>query len=403
MVDAVRKQNWSAGANNIAPRDRMPEGAVRAAVNMDPNVGGTFTLRAGYERLYEGQAVRGVLALGERLLIADGEDLVEFDLGSNSHRVIRQIAASGRFVGDEHAGRLYLCTENECLEYDGSVIRPWGVPDVLMQPQVVALAQGGALQAGHYRVAVTYTDAWGREGGTDKPLIIAVGAGGVLQVTLPVPPAGCTLNLYCSARDSATLYRQGSYAAGGPVAVGSVRDDTERLESILQRAPVPGDHVLSHNGVLLIADRHVLWQTVPMSPHLVHRRSGFFQFPAEIGALLSDGSVFVSADRCYAISGIETATPEQRVVLDVPAIPGTAVKLPDGRGAWMTRYGQALTVDGMTMQFPNRPAFAVPDHTEGAAGVLEHNGNQMIVTSARGGAQNGLAASDYFYGEILNR
>lgn len=376
---------------------------MRDAVNMDPNASGTFTLRAGYERIYQGDNVRGVLALGSMLLIADGEDLVEFNLHTNSHRVIRQIAGSGRFAGDVHAGRLYFCTENECLEYDGTTVRQWGVPDVLMQPPVQALAQGGSLQAGHYRVAVTFTDAWGREGGTDKPLVVGVAAGGALQVSLPAPPAGCTANLYCSSLDGATLYRQGNYAQADVVVVGYVRDDADRLTTVLQRAPMPGDHVLSHNGVLLIADRHVLWQTVPMTPHLVNRRSGFFQFPAEIGALLSAGSVFVSADRCYAISDIESPTPGQRVVFDFPAIPGTAVQLPDGRGAWMTRYGQAVTVDGVAMQLPNRPAFAVPDHSEGAAGVLEHNGNQMIVTSARGGAQNGLAASDYVYGEILNR
>ena len=32
-MEAIRRDNWSAGANNIAPRDRLPEASLRAAVN----------------------------------------------------------------------------------------------------------------------------------------------------------------------------------------------------------------------------------------------------------------------------------------------------------------------------------------------------------------------------------
>lgn len=68
----------------------------------------------------------------------------------------------------------------------------------------------------------------------------------------------------------------------------------------------------------------------------------------------------------------------------------------------MTRYGQAIT-NGDGVQLVNRETFAPVDTSSGAAGVLENNGNQMVVTTLQGkNRPNPLAASDFFVGEILN-
>lgn len=68
----------------------------------------------------------------------------------------------------------------------------------------------------------------------------------------------------------------------------------------------------------------------------------------------------------------------------------------------MTRYGQAIT-DGNSAKLVNRETFAPVDAASGASGVLDHNGNQLVVTTLRGNDRpNPLAASDFFIGEILN-
>jgi hypothetical protein len=396
MVEPVRVQNWSAGANNIASRDRLPPNSVRAAVNLDPLPGGRLALRAGFERVYAGTAPRAVLALGGRLLIADGADLVEFDARTNSARVLRSIAGAGPMVGDELNGRLYFCTASEALEYDGQTVRPWGVPDVLQQPAISA-ALGGTLLAGHYQVAMTYTDQWGREGGTDRPAIIQAPAGGRLDIVVPGIPSGCTANLYVGAVGGSTLYLQRRVQAAGTVEIGSVNDDTARCETILARAPQVGHLVSAHNSVLAVAvDRHVQI-TRSMRPHLVDRVSGFFQYPAPVGVLLSAaGTLFVSSDKVYALAGLETAEVAQVVAQEYPATPGTAVRLPDGRGAWMTRYGQAVaSAEGV--QLLTRDTYAPVQADSGAAGVLDHNGNQLIV-SVLGGllGRSPLASTDRF-------
>ena len=393
--------NWSRGANNIASKDRLPEGAVRHAVNLDPLPGGRLSLRAGYEQVYAGTDVRGVLSLGRKLLIADGTSLVELDTVSGIHRTVRTIAGAGSFAGSVLNEVLYFSTANECLQYDGADVIPWGVPDVLYQP-VISSAAGGGLIEGYYQVAVTYTDAWGREGGTDKPAVIFAAAEAAITVSIANIPPGCRANIYVGSLNGSTLYLQNTVSSTGGVVIGQVRDDTVRCATLLTRAPRPGTQVVAHNATLAVASNNVLEMTKPMQPHLVDRVRGFLQFGADIGAVMSAGALFVSADKCYALTNVEGDGISQETVLEFPAVPGTAVQLPDGRGAWMTRYGQAIT-DGAGMQLVNRESFAPIDTASGAAGVLDNNGNQLVVTTLRGtNRANPLAASDFFVGEIIN-
>ncbi len=401
MTQFKAASDWSAGANNLASKDRLPKNAVRHAVNVDPLPGGTFASRAGYEPIYAGTNVRGVLALGDKLLIADGADLVEFNTQTDTSRVIRAIAATGAFVGTVMNDVLYLSTENETLEYDGTTVKTWGTPDVFNQPVVAAIA--GGLLAGHYQVALTYTDQWGREGGTDRPVVLYVPDNGGVQVTVGPIPAGCVANVYMGAINGSTLFLQGTRTTAGVVTVATLRDDTTQCETALLRAPQPSTRMATHNGVILMAKGGTLSMTRPMQPHLVSRARGFVQYADDIGDVMSDGvAVFVSADKCYALTNVETDGIEQATVLEFPAIAGTSTQLPDGRVAWMTRYGQAISKNG-DLELPNRQTFAPSPATSGAAGVIDTNGNQLIVTTTRGTqAGNQLAATDFYIGEILN-
>lgn len=402
MTGFRKTQNWGKGANNIASKDRLPDGFVRHAVNVDPLPGGRMALRSGYELVYQGTAPRGVLALGRKLLIADEDELVEFNTDTNSSRVIRSIAGAGVFVGDVLNERLYFCTENECLEYDGTEVRPWGVPTTASQPSISAAGAGGLVE-GYYQIAITLVDAWGREGGTDKPAVIFAATNSELLIDVPAPPAGYTANVYVGSVNGGTLYLQDTTDVAAVVNVGIMRDDVQRCTTELLRPPIPGTQVIAHNGCLAIATGNAVQVTRPMQAHLVDRVRGFLQYPTAVNAMVSAGSaLFVSADKCYSLTNVETDGISQKVVLEYPAITGTAVLLPDGRGAWMTRYGQAIT-NGDDVQLVNRESFVPEEADAGVAGVLDANGNQLVVTTMKGKSRaNPLAASDFFIGEIIN-
>lgn len=406
MSKSVVAADWRGGVDNLAPADRVPETFVRAAVNVDPTPGGALHLRTGYEMALSCSSARGVLALGHKLLVADGAVLVEFDTRTGASRTLRSIAGAGQFIGDVFNDKLYLFTANEALVYDGDTVQTWGVPDVLRQP-LPTVGDGGALPAGVYKVAVTFSNADGIEGGTDAPIVItAQNDGSALTVTVPTPPDGGIVNLYASPTNAATLYLQSSYAVSTTVTLNTVRSDTRTLSTAYMQAPMVGTVVRAHGAQIAVADGSTVWVTVPMQPHLIDRRRGFFQYPAEVNALLSHNDLFVSADKCYAVNSTTGDDPGQREVLDFPALRGTEVKLPDGSMAWMTKYGQAVTAldtrGTSRMELVNREHYAPNTAGTGAAAVLDHNGNQIIVTTTQG-AQGGnpLSASDFFIGEVI--
>lgn len=51
---------------------------------------------------------------------------------------------------------------------------------------------------------------------------------------------------------------------------------------------------------------------------------------------------------------------------------------------------------------PNRQSFVPQEATQGASGVVDNNGNEMVVTTLKNGGQpNTLVASDYFEAEVI--
>lgn len=399
MSEFKKTQGWSKGVNNMAQDKRVPDGFVRHAVNVDATPDGILASRIGYERLYQGTAVRGVLSLGQKLLVADGTDLVEVDASGGS-RVLRTIAGAGQFVGAELNGTLYFSTANECLKYDGVTVSRWGVPDVFYQPVVSETA--GSLPPGHYQVAMTLVDTDGVEGGTDRPVVIKITSGAIIVFVPPLDP-GYKANIYVSAVDGDTLYLQQTVAGDTEVVVSIVRDDRARCQTVLARAPTPATRITKHNASLVMVDGSTVWWTKPMQPHLIDRTKGFVQYPTTVGEVGSDGALFVSADKCYALTNIETDDIAQSTVLEFPAYSGTGVTLSDGRFAWMTKYGQAIS-DAGKMTLVNSGSFVPAEAAAGAAGVVDHNGSQTIITTTRNSTGgNSMAAADYFLGEILNR
>lgn len=397
MIEEIALNNWAKGINNLAPANRLPEGFVRDLLNLDP-VGGNLEMRSGYELVAGGVSVRAVMSLGEKVLYVDGPDLIEFDVLTNTNRVLRSVAGAGPVASCVHNNELFFSTANETLRYNGREVREWGVPDVAVQPYVTITAP----KEGRRLYAATFTNAHGEEGGTASAANVP---DGVYSFVLPSPPPGGTVNLYVSALNGRTLYHQGSYTAGGPVVVNRPVDDTHTLATMHLRRPVPGAHMDSWRGIIALASDNVLQITQPMSPHLTAPMEQFFQYPAPLTMVLAGaGGIYLSADKVYLLTNADTPEPRQGSVTDYPAVAGTGTILPDGRAVWMTRYGMSVesTDSREGVLEPNRRAFVPEEAGRGASGTVDNNGNEMVVTTLRDGAKpNTLAAQDYFEAEVI--
>lgn len=388
---------WPGGIDNRSNWRKLKAGFVRDAVNVDVNTDGSMHLRAGFERVFAGTGIRGAIAVGDQVLVAAGADLVLYDEPTDTTTVLATIDGGGRFSGTVFNQEAFFCTETQMYRYAAGALRQWGVRTVTSQP-VPTLVAGG-LQPGTYQLAMTWTDAAGDEGGTTGAIQIDVPAGSALQVDLPAA-AGLTPNLYVSEVNGSTLYKQGSGA--GTHAVRSI-DSGARLETMWHQQPTPGSQIADHNGVIAIADGRTLWLTTPLRPHLVDRARGFFQYPADIGFVISaSGGLYVSADKVYFISGVETGQPEQSTASEYPGVPGSACKLPDDGACWMTQYGVATSDTNGQVRLLSAENFVPELALAGSSGILESNGNQLVVTTMQGNrGANPLAASDYYEAEIV--
>jgi hypothetical protein len=395
----VLRGPWPLGINNKSNEKAVPKGALRDAVNYDPSADGVLRLRTGYDQAMPGTALRGALSVGNHILLADGESLVDFNTETGSFATIKSIAGSGRFAGAVLNDELYFCTENECLRFKAGILRPWGVPTVTMQP-VPAIGQGSLL-GGTYQCAATFVDAHGDEGGTTTALSITVPDNSSLSFPALVPPAGGRVRLYVGAVNGSTLYLQNEGI--GPYVCSSIVDASARLDTQFLHAPVPGDRICAHNGVLLTADDTVLHMTMPLRPHLRSAIKGWFNFPSPVDMVISgDGGVFVSSDKTYFLTEIESATPASRKVFDFGAMRGSETKGLRNEVMWMTRYGLAKS-DGTGNALLVSEAHFVPELSRSAtSALLEANGTQMVVTTLKAAkGQNPLAASDTYDMEII--
>lgn len=389
-VTDQRQDQWSQGANNIATADRVPPGFYREAVNLDPSVGGDLSLRAGFTRVAEGNEVRGAAAVNGRVVMADLNTLVAFDTRTNSQSQIADlVAGSGPFAAAVLNSQLYISTPLDSLRTDGVTVKPWAIPEPAFNVEVV---DGGALPPGNYKVAVTAVGYDGEES-SSSVLLVTVPAGKFLRVTTL---DNRLLRVYSTVANSETLYFQ-SVLVGGGYAITDTIDYSARLTTgDLQPMP-PVEQLVSYHGVLIGSAGNYVFFTDPMHPHLLHPVKGFFQYGSPVSVLApTDGGVYIVADKTYFLADVETNQPTQRTVLDMDAVKGSAVTLPDGRASWFTRYGQAFGTPSGSVDLPNRDNYAPVLAESGAAGVVDHGGNQMVVTTMRGVTQaNNLATGDF--------
>lgn len=387
-MSVVRRDQF-AGSNNIAKPERLPEGAVVDAVNMDFTVGGKAELRTGFSKVRDCSNARAIFDMGSNgLALVDGEDLIRVDQ-RGSETFIAKLSA-GHVAATLHNNLLYLNTAIESIVV-GETVEQWSVEP----PAFDVSLTSGNMAVGLYKVAVTKL-ANGKESGC-IPAVISVGQG----QSIVVSSAGSGNRLYCSVANGQTLYYQGTASHSNYIA--NPVDDTERLETDMLQ-PFPFCEILdSHKGLIVGARGRFLFYSMPLQPHLFNPEVNYIQFPCDIELIASvaDG-VYVCADKTYFISSIGSDNISQRVVLDFGAVKGTAVKLPNKTVAWFSKYGQVMAGPEGITELINKASYSPETASDGAAGFLEHNGNQMITTSMRGEQKGSrLQSNDHWDLEVI--
>lgn len=316
-MDIIKKNQFT-GSNNIAKPDRLPEGAVVEAVNVDFTVGNKAELRAGFELVREEPGTRAVFEMsGEALALIVEDQLIKV---TPYGETLLGSVADGPVAAVWHAGELFLNTVNDSVRI-GESRRAWSVP----APAFDVSLEAGYMQPGVYKVAVTAVDG-GIESGC-QPAVVSVGEGQAIRVVVG-DDRQC--RLYCSQPNGLTLYYQG-IAYGTNKIPANILDDSARLETAGLYSLPFCSMLISHQALIVGAQGKYLYHTHPMWPHLHNPEADYIPFPAPISLIASvEGGVFVCADKTYFITGLGGPDLAQRTVAEFGAIQGTDVTLPDG-------------------------------------------------------------------------
>lgn len=386
-MSIVRRDQF-AGSNNITKPERLPEGAVVDAVNMDFTVGGKAELRTGFELVRDYGDIRAVFAMGESIAVAAGDTVKKI---SGANEVDIATIANGAVSAVWHNGQLFLNTHSDSIRI-ADTVESWAISAPVFDIELTL----GNFPPGIYKIAVTSLEG-GVESGC-SPMTITLGEGQGIRVNVQDNRA---CRLYSSVANSSTLYHQG--VARSTNLLSLPVDDTARLITG-ELEPLPFCNILeSHNAIIVGAYERFVFHTKPMLSHLHHPEEDYLQFsePVTIVAAVT-GGLYVCADKTYFITGIGSNEMTQRVVQDFGAVAGTLVKLPDGSASWFCKYGQVIARSDGSIELINRASYAPSIANDGAAGYLEHNGNQMIVTTMRGEPScSGLKSSDYWDLEVI--
>jgi hypothetical protein len=394
-MKSINIEDFSGGIDNLSPVGSLPEKTARDILNFDPNPTGKLTLRPSLVQQEVLTGVVGAVQVGDDLIVV--ADTIRRFYASRGFSVSIGAAPAGTgVVGAELNGDAFVQVGVTQLRVRGEQIGPWSLPEINPQVSVVP----GAMPAGVYKVAVTAMDVFNAESGA-TPMVVTLVEPGAIDLSWATPAGAVSTRVYCSATDGETLYLQGE-ASGGFV-VANLRDDTAALTTAFMQQPPYASAVSAYKGRVLLAAGSTLWSTEPYAPHLVNYVSGFIAYDADIQVVQAvEGGVYVATDRrTYFVQDIGLDSQRQVVVAEVGAVMGSAVLLPDGRGTWLTPYGQAFGDPSGKLDFPQRQRYAPPIASAASAGIFNNNGVQVVVNNLRGAVNpNTLAVTDSFDMEI---
>jgi hypothetical protein len=355
-----------AGIDNASPEDdRLQVGGVerrnylRDAINVDISATGRARLRKGLRKvsgqplacLWQSPLHGDVFAvLGDQWVNVDvsswtSTPLATIGRGNASHLVLNNL--------------VLVAGADGIFQFDGQGARRFTLDT---PPAPLVEAGAGSLVGGAYGVSL----GWLR-GAMESPLSpmtqCKVGAGGALQVTLPLclDPAVTGVRLYLTRPDGGELLRGEDYPIGMPTVDIALLPQLGAAPQFQHMEPMPtGQHFGLWRGRLVSARANVLRFSEALAYHVHDPRHGFVQMPQRITFLHPvDGGLWVGqVDHVAFLAG---AAPDELQMIRKTGkapVPGSAVAVDaetageaSGGGAavvaWLAENGFVLgTADG---------------------------------------------------------
>lgn len=327
------------GIHNVLPSERLGEGALVEARNVDVGLSGEVRRRGGYVRASADCHKNLWQAAGFMLATINGE-LVAFDAAGR--RVVSPVlgGTSRVWYCNLPDGRTVFSNGNINGVTDGHTTTGWGVPTP--ESAGVPMPVSGELHRGEYRYLVTHVRlADGLEGAPCEGGSVRLDEGGLLVTDLPRLD-GYGVNVYLSGRDGGECFLAGT-TSGSAFSYLGTNEALVLPCRTLNETPMPAGRLLAFwRGRTLVARGSTLYASQPhrWEAHLPSR--DFKHFPAPITLVQPvDAGIFVGTEQAlHFLVGDQFDTLAQsrtvagRVVLGSGcAVPGEDIQRGDATGA----------------------------------------------------------------------
>lgn len=289
-----------------------------------------------------------------------GSAIYSITLPGYTETLFKVLSSDAPLSWSEYNGSLYYSNGVDSGRIEGGVAYPWGMatPNA---PTCATIA--GALYAGAYQVAVSYSNsATGEEGGISASSNPSLSATGGIRITLPGSSPGAThINVYLSTVNGSIPMWVGSYAIG-TASIDIAAEPTRLRESNGRfEQPLPaGTQVFMANGRLCSVSGSRINIGEPARPGYyipIDGRQriegdapgyGFITFPAPIDLVVpTQFGVYVAyGNITQFFAGADFAATEMvKDVLPYGAVPGTAFVVPHKENplvGWFGAHGVVL-------------------------------------------------------------
>lgn len=421
------RAGWPLGLNNLATETALPVAengaplAVREAENGYFDAAGKWRRRDGYALAVSG--IRTHSAWSDAAwpwgLFVSNDTLMALHPDERTEPIVDGLAPGLPLAYERLNDAVLWSNGAQCgvvgLDLD---VMPWACPTPDSTPRI-SVEPDGALDAGHYQLAVTFLDARGRESGASSAVAIRVPGNNRLRLSqLPQPADGLRVPLIRVYLSSGLdgVFRIAATLPTGTSELTLTAPATGRALDTLNLRPLPaGQGVCVHNGRQFVARGAEVWFSPPLRYGLTHPGRDRVSFSGRVDLLapVADGNegagLYVAdAKRTYFLSGASPAEWRQVIAYPVGALPGALVRLsgevwnlPNKAPlpVWIARNGRVCVgLPGGQVITPQpregSPETVIDAATRGALVYREHDGQQQLIATLRDAQPQTLAVRD---------
>lgn len=402
------------GVDQVSAETELPTGSARRIVNLDVHKGGVSRGGVAFGgRLAQRSAVK-LAIIGARthslwsceyatLYVAVGNLMI---VGAGlTASVLRAGVGEAEMFFTEVNGVIYYSNASVTGRVDTGASSAWGVP-IPPAPTAAAMTSGG-LAAGTYMVALTYTDASGRESGASPASVVQVATGG--GVALSGMAAAYPARVYVTPANGEALYWAHDIPAGAAVSYLGTHSPGKLLATQHMAPMEPCTLLEYYNGRVYGVVGNALMATQAMNYDLTRPATDYVLMPADLtmNKAVTDGLYLGSQHGVTFMAGADIGQFAPRSVDKLAPIPGSAMAVdgalfeqPGNGVVWLTQRGWVFGGAGGQVKRLTESQMALPKYDRAAGLYREHDGMRQLVTFVKGGGE-AAGASDSYDVEIV--